>query len=158
SGKAGFQEGDAAAEADVERVTRMAADFMGGIDTLIVSAGKSHIGSILTCTPEDFDDVQRTNLRAPFLAARAAAPHRIKGPPAASILLSSVVATAAMKERVAYETSQHGVVGMVRSMALDLADKGVRVNAISPSLIMTEMTRGIMAREKDPAATMARRE
>jgi NAD(P)-dependent dehydrogenase (short-subunit alcohol dehydrogenase family) len=43
-------------------------------------------------------------------------------------------------------------------MALDLADKGVRVNAISPSLILTEMTRDIMAREKDPAAVMARRE
>jgi len=43
-------------------------------------------------------------------------------------------------------------------MALDLADKGVRVNAISPSLILTEMTRGIMAREQDPAAVMARRE
>ncbi len=158
SGKVAFQEGDAAAEADVDRVTRMAAEFMGGIDTLIVSAGKAHIGSILTCTPADFDDVQRTNLRAPFLAARAAAPHLIEGAPSAIILLASVVATAAMKDRVAYITSKHGVVGMARSMALDLADKGVRVNAISPSLILTEMTRGIMAREKDPAATMARRE
>src|SRR5262249_50250164 len=72
SGKVGFQEGDAGAEADVDRVTRSAADFLGGIDTLIVSAGRSHIGSILTCSPGDFDDVQRTNLRAPFLAARAA--------------------------------------------------------------------------------------
>ena len=69
SGKVGFQEGDAAAEADVDRVTRMAVEFMGGIDTLIVSAGKGHIGSILTCAPADFDDVQRTNVRAPFLAA-----------------------------------------------------------------------------------------
>jgi len=158
AGKVGFQEGDAAAEEDVERVTRKAAEFLGGIDTLIVSAGRSHIGSILTCKPADFDDVQRTNLRAPFLAARAAAPHLIEGAPAAIILLASVVATAAMKDRVAYITSKHGVVGMARSMALDLADKGVRVNAISPSLILTEMTRGIMARESDPAATMARRE
>ncbi len=158
SGKVGLQEGDAAAEEDVARVTRMAVEFLGGIDTLIVSSGRGHIGSILTCQPADFDDVQRTNLRAPFLAARAAAPHLIDGAPSAIILLASVVATAAMKDRVAYITSKHGVVGMARSMALDLADKGVRVNAISPSLILTEMTRGIMAKEADPAAVMARRE
>ena len=146
------------AEGDVARVTTAAAQFLGGIDTLMVSAGRSHIGSIMACDPADFDDVIRTNIRAPFLAARAAVPHLVSAAPASIILLASVVATAAMKERVAYITSKYGVVGMTRSMALDLADKGVRVNAISPSLILTEMTRGIMAREKDPAAVMARRE
>jgi NAD(P)-dependent dehydrogenase (short-subunit alcohol dehydrogenase family) len=142
----------------VARVTDAAVDFLGGIDTLVVSAGRSHIGSILACTPADFDDVIRTNLRAPFLASRAAAPHLVKAGAASIILLASVVATAAMKERVAYITSKTGVVGMARSMALDLADKGVRVNAISPSLILTEMTRAVMAKEKDPATVMARRE
>jgi len=157
-GKVGLQEGDAGAEGDVVRVTTAAAQFLGGIDTLMVSAGRSHIGSIMACEPADFDDVIRTNIRAPFLAARAAVPHLVSAAPASIILLASVVATAAMKDRVAYITSKYGVVGMTRSMALDLADKGVRVNAISPSLILTEMTRGIMAREKDPAAVMARRE
>lgn len=157
-GKVGLQEGDVADEADVDRVNCAALDFLGGIDTLVVSAGRSHIGSILDCAPADFDNVIRTNLRGPFLAARAAAPHLVKAAPASVILLASVVATAAMKERVAYITSKTGVVGMTRSMALDLADKGVRVNAISPSLILTEMTRAIMAKEKDPAAVMARRE
>jgi len=156
-GKVGLQEGDAGAEADVARVTAAAFDFLGGIDTLVVSAGRSHIGSILACEPADFDDVIRTNLRAPFLACRAAAPHLVKAGTASIILLASVVATAAMKERVAYITSKTGVVGMARSMALDLAGKGVRVNAVSPSLILTEMTRGVMAKEKDPAAVMARR-
>ena len=157
-GKVGVQEGDAGAEADVARVTAAASDFLGGIDILVVSAGRSHIGSILDCNPADFDDVIRTNLRAPFLATRAAAPHLVKAGTASIILLASVVATAAMKERVAYITSKTGVVGLTRSLALDLADKGVRVNAISPSLILTEMTRGVMAKEKDPAAVMARRE
>jgi NAD(P)-dependent dehydrogenase (short-subunit alcohol dehydrogenase family) len=157
-GPVGLQEGDTGAEADVDRVTRAAIDFLGGIDTLVVSAGRSHIGSILECAPADFDDVIRTNLRGPFLAARAAAPHLVSAAPASMILLASVVATAAMKERVAYIASKTGVVGLARSMALDLADKGVRVNAVSPSLILTEMTRAIMASEKDPAAVMARRE
>ncbi len=157
-GKVGIGEGDAAAEGDVERVTRLAAEFMGGIDTLLVSAGRSHIGSIRDCAPADFDDVIRTNIRGPFLAARAAVSHLVRNAPASIILLASVVATAAMKERVAYITSKTGVVGMARSMALDLADSGVRVNAVSPSLILTEMTRGVMAKEKDPAAVLARRQ
>jgi NAD(P)-dependent dehydrogenase (short-subunit alcohol dehydrogenase family) len=63
-----------------------------------------------------------------------------------------------MRERVAYCTSKAGVLGMTRAMALDFADKGVRVNAISPSLVLTDRARSIMAKEKDPAATLKRRE
>ena len=61
----------------------------------------------------------------------------------------------APKERVAYATSKAGVLGMTRAMALDLAAHGVRVNAISPSLVMTELAESIIAREADPAATIA---
>ena len=77
---------------------------------------------------------------------------------ASQILIASVVATAAMKERVAYCTSKAGILGMTRAVALDLADKGVRVNAISPSLVLTELARDILSREHDPTATLARRE
>jgi len=63
-----------------------------------------------------------------------------------------------MKERVAYCTSKAGILGMTRAVALDLTDKGVRVNAISPSLVLTELARDILSREHDPAATLACRE
>jgi NAD(P)-dependent dehydrogenase (short-subunit alcohol dehydrogenase family) len=97
-------------------------------------------------------------MTGPFLAARAAAPYLVTAAPSSLILIASVVATAAMKERVAYCASKSGVLGMTRAMALDLADKDVRVNAISPSLVLTELARDIMSRESDPAATLARRE
>ena len=74
------------------------------------------------------------------------------------ILIASIVATVAMKERVAYCTSKAGVLGMTRAMALDLAEHRVRVNAISPSLIMTELAKEILSREADPVATLASRE
>ena len=157
-GRVGFAEGDAASEADVARVTGEAVAFLGGLDTLVVSAGRSSIGSIFDATPADFQAVMDTNLLGPFLAVRAAAPHLVEGAPASVILMASVVGVIAMRERVAYCTSKAGILGMTRALALDFADRAVRVNAISPSLVLTELTRSILAQEKDPAATLKRRE
>jgi NAD(P)-dependent dehydrogenase (short-subunit alcohol dehydrogenase family) len=89
---------------------------------------------------------------------RAAGPHLIEAAPSSIILLASVVGIRPMKERVAYVTSKAGVIGMARAMALDLAEHRVRVNAISPSLVLTELAQEILAREADPAATLARRQ
>jgi NAD(P)-dependent dehydrogenase (short-subunit alcohol dehydrogenase family) len=157
-GRLGFIEGDFTSEDDAARITRAAVDFLGGIDSLVVSSGRSVIGSVLTCTLADFEDILTTNLTGPFLATRAAAPHLIAAAPSSVTLIASIVATNAMKERVAYCTSKSGVLGMTRAMALDLADKRVRVNAISPSLVLTELAREIMSRESDPVATLARRQ
>jgi NAD(P)-dependent dehydrogenase (short-subunit alcohol dehydrogenase family) len=157
-GAVGFAAGDFTREVDVARVTEAALAFLGGMDTLVVSAGRSGIGSILDCSLAQFQEILTVNLAGPFLAARAAAPHLAAAAPSSVILIASVVATAAMKERVAYCTSKAGILGMTRAMALDLADKGVRVNAISPSLVLTELAREILSSERDPAATLARRE
>jgi NAD(P)-dependent dehydrogenase (short-subunit alcohol dehydrogenase family) len=157
-GRLGFSEGDFTKEDDVARLTKSAVEFLGGIDSLVVSSGRSVIGSVLTCTLAQFQDILTVNMTGPFLAVRAAAPHLVAAAPSSVILIASVVATAAMKERVAYCASKSGVLGMTRAMALDLADKGVRVNAISPSLVLTDLAREIMSRESDPAATLARRQ
>jgi NAD(P)-dependent dehydrogenase (short-subunit alcohol dehydrogenase family) len=157
-GRVGLGEGDFTSEADVARVTDEAVAFLGGMDTLVVSSGRSSIGSIFSATPADFQAVLGTNLLGPFLAVRAAAPHLVAGAPSSVILMASVVGVIAMRERVAYCTSKAGVLGMTRALALDFADRGVRVNAISPSLILTELTRSVLAQEKDPAETLKRRE
>ena len=156
-GRIGAAAGDFTDEADVARVTGAAVEFLGGLDTLVVSSGRSAIGSVLTATRAQFDDILTTNLTGPFLAVQAAAPHLIRAAPASIILIASVVGTVAMKERVAYCASKAGVLGMTRAMALDLAEHRVRVNAISPSLVLTELAQEILSREADPAATLARR-
>src|SRR5437764_4415421 len=157
-GRIGVCEGDFTREADVAAVTDAAVAFLGGLDTLIVSSGTSSIGSTMSATLADFEKVMATNLTGPFLAVRAAAPHLLRSAPAAVILIASIVAVVPMKERVAYCTSKAGLLGMTRAMAIDLAQHGVRVNAISPSLVMTELAREIMSSEADPAATLARRQ
>jgi NAD(P)-dependent dehydrogenase (short-subunit alcohol dehydrogenase family) len=154
----GLAAGDFTREGDVANVTEAALRFLDGLDTLVVSSGTSGIGSTLTETREQFDDILTTNLVGPFLAVRAAAPHLIRGAPASVILLASVVGVVPMKERLAYSTSKAGIIGMARAMALDLAEHRVRVNAISPSLVLTELAHEILSREADPAASIARRE
>jgi NAD(P)-dependent dehydrogenase (short-subunit alcohol dehydrogenase family) len=155
--KVGLAAGDFTRETDVDGITKAAVDFLGGLTTLIVSSGTSAIGSILTASRAQFDEVITTNLVGPFLAIRAAAPHLIRSAPSSVILIASVVAIAAMKERVAYVTSKAGVLGMTRAIALDLAEHSVRVNAISPGLVLTELAHEILSREVDPEATLGRR-
>jgi len=154
----GLAEGDFTREADVEAVTAAAVSHLGGLDTVLVSSGTSSIGSTLTAKLADFQNVMGTNLTGPFLAVRAAAPHLIDAAPTSIIMIASIVATVPMKHRVAYCTSKAGLLGMTRAMAIDLAEYRVRVNAISPSLVLTELAREIMSREADPQATLARRQ
>jgi NAD(P)-dependent dehydrogenase (short-subunit alcohol dehydrogenase family) len=153
----GLASGDFTLEADVASVTEAAVDFLGGIDTLVVSSGTSAIGSILTTSRAQFEEVITTNLVGPFLALRSVVPHLIRSAPSSIILIASVVAVAAMKDRVAYISSKAGLLGMTRALALDLAEHQVRVNAISPSLVLTELAQEILSREADGPATLARR-
>jgi len=156
-GWVGVAAGDFTRERDVARVTQAATSFLDGIDTLVVSSGRSTIGTVLGTSPAEFQDLMATNVLGPFLAVRSAASELLRSAPASIILLASIVATTAMKERVAYCTSKAGVLGMTRAMALDFAVHNVRVNAISPSLIMTELAHEILSREASPADTLARR-
>ena len=158
SSKLGLQAGDFTQESDVADVTEAAAAFMGGLDTVVVSAGNSAIGSVVTATRTQFESILTTNLVGPFLAIQAAVPHLLRGSPASIILFASVFGVVAMKERVAYSTSKAGVLGMTRAVAMDLAEHGVRVNAISPSLVLTELAQEVIARESDPAAVIKRRQ
>jgi NAD(P)-dependent dehydrogenase (short-subunit alcohol dehydrogenase family) len=156
-GRIGQAPGDATQEDDVKRVVGDAADFMGGIDTLVASSGISAIGSALDTKVEDFRRVIDTNLLPLFLGAKHAAPHMIAAGGGSIIALASVTGVTGMRARLAYCASKGGVIAMVRAMAVDLADKAIRVNAISPSLVMTELAHEILSREADPAAVLAKR-
>lgn len=152
---AGWMAGDGTDAATAWRVTDAAVAAMGGLDTLVVSAGASAIGSVATETEADFLRVLHTNLLPTFHFTQAALPRMDQG--GAIIAIASVVASVPHGERLAYCTSKSALVGMVRQMALDLAPRRIRVNAVSPSLVLTELSQGIMARESDPAAAMAAR-
>jgi len=152
---AGWLAGDGTDQATARSVTAAAAAAMGGLDTLVISAGTSSIGSIATEDAETFLRVLHTNLLPTFHFTQAALPHMDQAGGGAIIVIASVAASVPHADRLAYGTSKAALVGMVRQMALDLAPRGVRVNAVSPGFVVTELTERMMAREADPAATRA---
>ena len=156
-GRAGSEAGDATVPADVERVTAAAVAFMSGLDTLVVSAGDGHVGSIFDLAFEDFRRVTDANLLPVYLGAHAAAPHLVAAGSGSVIAISSMYGLVGQRERIAYCTSKAGVIGMVRAMALDFADKGVRANALCPGYIETELSIHIARQAPDPDAELQRK-
>ena len=153
-GNAGYAAGDATSVADVKRITASAADFMGGLDTVVISAGAGGKTSMFDAEPEEFQRIIDCNMRPLFLAVRYAIPHLVAAKSASVIAISSMYGLLGQRERVAYCGAKAGVNGMVKSMALDLADKGVRVNAICPGFVDTPLALEVVKVEADPEAAL----
>ena len=134
-------------EAARKAVIRAAA-LLGRIDVLVNNAGVLAAGDILDASLEDFDRVLAVNLRAPFVVGQTVARHmvdaRIKG---SIINMSSINAVLAIPNQIAYVTSKGGLSQMTKAMALALAPHGVRVNAIGPGTVVTDILKGVMQDE-----------
>ena len=137
------------ADAEAARMAVIrAAALLGRIDVLVNNAGVLAAGDILDATLEDFDRVLAVNLRAPFVVGQTVARHmvdaRIKG---SIINMSSINAVLAIPNQIAYVTSKGGLSQMTKAMALALAPHGVRVNAIGPGTVVTDILKGVMQDE-----------
>jgi NAD(P)-dependent dehydrogenase (short-subunit alcohol dehydrogenase family) len=151
-----FAPGDATQPDHARRVVDECLSTLGGIDTLVVSAGQGGVGSVLQADLADFERVMRASLWPVFLYSQAVVPHI--GPQGGAIcVIASVTASVPQPERVAYCSAKAAVVGMVRQMALDLAPRRVRANTVSPSLVPTELSLGAIAKAPDPEALLAAR-
>lgn len=151
---AGFAAGDATSAEDVQRVTRAAETHLGGVDTIVVSAGAAGRTPIFDTDPDEFQRIIDNNLRPAFLAVRYACPPLLASGSGSVIVISSTYGLVGRRERVAYCGAKAGVIGMVRSMALDLADHGVRVNAICPGYVETPLAIQVAHLEPDPEAVL----
>lgn len=154
SGKAGFEPGDATQVEDVKRVTAAADRFLGGIDTIVISAGAGGRTPIFDTEPDEFQRIIDHTLRPAFLAVRYACPQLLTAGKASVIVVSSTYGLVGHRERVAYCGAKAGVIGMVRSMALDFADRGVRVNAVCPGYVETPLSIEVASLEPDPEAAL----
>jgi meso-butanediol dehydrogenase/(S,S)-butanediol dehydrogenase/diacetyl reductase len=156
AGQCHWSAGDATSPDDVQRVVRECVAALGGLDALVISAGQGGVGSVLQADLADFERVMRASVWPVFLYSQAAVPHF--GPQGGAICaIASVTASVPQLERVAYCSAKAAVVGMVRQIALDLAPRRIRVNAISPSLVPTELSMGAIAKAPDPQALLASR-
>jgi NAD(P)-dependent dehydrogenase (short-subunit alcohol dehydrogenase family) len=149
-----FMRCDVGSPADVQAVVgRTIAEF-GGIDVLVNNAGIVSAADFLDVTEEAFDRVLRVNLKGSFLMGQAVARHMVgeikKGKkPGTIINMSSVNAVFAIATQVPYSISKGGINQLTKVMSLCLAPYGIRVNAIGPGSIMTEMLASV---NDDPAA------
>lgn len=135
---------DVGDKADVESLVAGTVQSWGSIDVLFNNAGIVHGADFLDLTEADFDRVLRVNLKGAFLVAQAVARQMVKqieagGRPGAIVNMSSVNAVFAIANQVPYSISKGGISQLTKVMALSLAPHGIRVNAIGPGSIMTEM-------------------
>ena len=117
-----------------------AADALGGIDTLIGNAGITRDRMFHKLSDEDWDQVIAVNLTGVFACVRAAAPWLRAEGPGRVVLISSVVAKTGNLGQMNYIAAKAGVVGLVRSAAVELARFGTTVNGIRPGFIESPMT------------------
>jgi NAD(P)-dependent dehydrogenase (short-subunit alcohol dehydrogenase family) len=138
---------DLAHEDDAERAVQHAAGVFGGIDVLVNAAGHISSGTIENTSLQAWDDMMNVNVRASFLLMQKAAPSLIERR-GNIVNISSVTGLRAFPGVLAYCVSKAGLDQLTRCAALELAAKGVRVNAVNPGVVVTQIhKRGGMSEE-----------
>ncbi len=122
----------------------------GRLDVLVTAAGFSCGGTVVTTDPADWDAVFRTNVGGTWLWARAAVPQMQRQGKGSIITLASQLAIAGGKGNSAYIAAKGAIISLTRTMAVDFATDGIRVNAIAPGAIDTPLLRRSFARHADP--------
>lgn len=148
-GEALFVTCDVGEKAEVDALVARSVEAFGKLDIAIANAGIVHACDFLELEEEDWDRVLRVNLKGVFLTGQAAARQMVKqGTGGAIINMSSVNGVMAIPTITPYVVSKGGVNQLTKAMALSLADKNIRVNAIGPGSIHTEVFESVA---NDPA-------
>ena len=142
-GSAGAYEADlhSATAADA-LVGRIVAE-KGAIGVLVNNAGIIRDGLLFTMTEDDLESVLDLNLKAAFRVTSAAAKHMMRRRSGAIVNISSAAASKPGRGQSNYVAAKAGLEGFTKAMAVELASRGIRVNAVAPGVIDSEMTRAI---------------
>lgn len=131
---------DARSAEQVDDVVAMAMHRFGRIDAVSINHGIHLYNRVWECTEQEFRDQIDVNLVAPFIVSRAVIPQMIeRGEGGSIVITSSGAGLIAFDTLAAYTTSKHGVIGLMKSLALELAPYMIRANAICPGTINTPM-------------------
>ena len=144
---------DVADSAQVKALMDEAVKAFGRIDILVNNAGITRDGLLMMMKEDDFDAVISANLRGTFLCMKAVSRTMMKQRYGRIVNLSSVVGLRGNAGQVNYAASKAGVIGMTKSLAKELASRGVTVNAVAPGFIETDMTAAMTEAAK--TATLA---
>lgn len=134
---------DVARGKDAERAINETAKKFGKFNVLVNNAGTLSVSTVDSISEDDWDRVITVNLKGPFLMSRAALKEFRRNGGGTIVNIGSVLGLVAMKDRAAYCASKGGVTMLTKAMALDHAHENVRVNCICPSIVETELVKGL---------------
>ncbi|AHF59380.1 TPA: 3-oxoacyl-[acyl-carrier-protein] reductase [Streptococcus suis] len=132
--------GDISSAEDAKRMVAEAIETLGSVDILVNNAGITKDGMALRMTEEDFDTVLKVNLTGTFNMTQAVLKPMTKAREGAIINLSSVSGLIGNAGQANYSASKAGVIGFTKAIAREVAGRNVRVNAIAPGFIQSDMT------------------
>jgi 3-hydroxybutyrate dehydrogenase len=130
---------DMSKPAEIEAMMQFAAAQFGGVDILVNNAGIQHVAPIENFPPERWDAIIAINLSSAFHATRLAIPHMKRKNWGRIINIASAHGLVASRDKAAYVAAKHGIVGLTKVAALELAATGVTANAICPGWVLTPL-------------------
>jgi 2-keto-3-deoxy-L-fuconate dehydrogenase len=155
-GQGAFLKLDVSSEEDCQQIAQTVLDGKGRLDVLVNNAGIGHVGTLLQTTAQDLDRLYSVNVRGVFNVTRAFLPAMLERKSGSIVNLASIGGVVGVRDRVAYCATKFAVVGLTKSIALDHAKDGVRVNCICPGRVETPFVAARLAEYPDPEK--ARRE
>jgi 2-keto-3-deoxy-L-fuconate dehydrogenase len=149
-GEASFVSLDVTRERDCEAARDIVQAAHGRLDVLVNNAGIGHVGPMTQTTGADMDRLYAVNVRGVFNVTRVFLPDMLKRKQGVIVNMASIGGIVGVRDRLAYCTTKFAVVGLTRSMALDHAMEGIRVNCICPGRVETPFVSARLKEYPDP--------
>ena len=140
---------DLASAADILQLAKKCDEILGGIDILVNNAGLSRDNLVIRMKEEDWDAVLNVNLKASFQLSKACLRNMTKQRFGRIINITSIVGVTGNAGQANYAASKSGLIGMSKSLALEVASRSITVNCIAPGFIVTSMTDTLSAKQRD---------
>ena len=153
---ADFIRADVSVEADVRDAVQAVVSREGTVDVLINNAGVNAYFDPVAMTEAQWDSVFAVDLKGAWLCAKHVLPAMVARQSGSIVNIASIHATLTVAGMFPYAAAKGGLVGLTRSLALDCAPLGIRVNAVSPGWTRTRLVDEWFARQRDPKAAEAR--
>jgi NAD(P)-dependent dehydrogenase (short-subunit alcohol dehydrogenase family) len=137
---------------EIERAVRETVERFERLNVLVNNAGALHVSTVEGINEEEWDHLMTVNVKGPFLVSRAVLPEFRKDGRGVIVNIGSVLGLVGIKDRAAYCASKGGVTLLTKAMALDHAHENIRVNCICPSVIETDLVKGVFDGSEQGAA------